>query len=181
MGVKNALIAGVRTIEHGIYLDDEAIELFLKNDAFVIPILSIVNRICTKGEEHHVPAHAIKKAKAVQEVHINSMKMAKKAGVKIAAGTDFANVPMLEFGGNAMEMELLVNLVGFSPMEALVAGTKTAAEVLMMSDKVGALEKDKLADLIIVNCDPIADISCLKNNDNILLVVKDGVIKKNIS
>lgn len=179
-GIKDALKAGVRTIEHGIYLDEETIDLLLKNNAYVIPTLSIVNRICTSGKENGVPEWGIRKAKIVQEAHIESMKLARKAGVKIATGTDFCSTPLLPFGENALELELFVNAVGFSPMEAIVAGTKISAEALQMSDTIGTLEKGKLADLIVVNGDPIVNISCLRNVDNIKVVIKDGVIEKNI-
>jgi len=179
-GINNALKAGVKTIEHGIYMNEEGFELMLEKDAVVIPTLSIVERLVTKGKEHNVPEYGIRKSNIAYEAHLKTIRKAKKAGVKIALGTDFVNVPLLPFGENALELEIFVNKIGFSPMEAIVAGTKIASEALQMSDEIGTLEKGKFADLIIVNGDPITDISRLKNPKNILLVIKDGVIEKNI-
>jgi len=180
-GINNALKAGVKTIEHGYYLDNEGMELMLKNDAILVPTLVVGDRICTKGDEHGVPEYALRKARESREVQIETIQRARKAGIKIALGTDFNNVPLLPFGENALELELFVKLVGFSAMEAIVAGTKISAEALQMGDKIGTLEKGKFADLIVVNGDPIVDISCLRNPDNITLVIKDGIIEKNIS
>jgi len=179
-GINNALKAGVKTIEHGIYMNEEGFELMLEKDAVVVPTLSIVERLVTKGKEHNVPEYGIRKSNIAYEAHLKTIRKAKKAGVKIALGTDFVNVPLLPFGENALELEIFVNKIGFSPMEAIVAGTKIASEALQMSDEIGTLEKGKFADLIIVNGDPITDISRLKNPKNILLVIKDGVIEKNI-
>ena len=180
-GINNALKAGVKTIEHGIYMNEEGFELMLEKDAVVVPTLSIVERLVTKGKEHNVPEYGIRKSNIAYEAHLETIRKAKKAGVKIALGTDFVNVPLLPFGENSLELEIFVNKIGFSPMEAIVAGTKIAAEALQMSDKIGTLEKDKFADLIVVNGDPSEDISCLRNVKNVLTVIKDGVIEKDIS
>jgi len=178
-GVKNALKAGVRTIEHGNDIDEEGIELMLENNIILVPTFAIVERYSTLGSEHGLPDYAVRKAKEAKEVHIKTVKKAWKAGIKIAMGTDFTNVPILPFGENALELELLVNNIGLSPMEAIVAGTKTSAEAMQMGDKIGTLEKGKFADLIVVNGDPTVDISCLRNPENISFVMKDGIIEKN--
>ncbi|MBN2395866.1 MAG: amidohydrolase family protein [Candidatus Atribacteria bacterium] len=180
-GINNALKAGVKTIEHGIYMDDEGIELMLEKNAVVIPTFSIVERLVTKGREFNVPEYGIIKSKIAHEAHLETIRKARKAGVKIALGTDFLNVPLIPFGENSLELEIFVNRIGFSPMEAIVAGTKISAEALQMSDKIGTLEKGKLADLIVVNGDPSKNISCLRNVSNILIVIKDGIIEKNIA
>lgn len=179
-GINNALKAGVKTIEHGFHINDESIELMLKNDAIMVPTLAIAHRIVTVGEKFGVPEYGIKKAREAHKAHRDSVVKAKEAGVKVAIGTDFVGGPMLPFGENAVEFELFVEL-GFTPMEAIVAGTKLGAEALQMGEKLGTLEAGKLADLIIVDGDPLANISCLKDANNIKVVIKDGKIEKRIS
>jgi len=177
-GVNDALRAGVKTIEHGIYLGDESIELMLQNDAALVTTLAIVKRICTHGEKFNVPAWGLKKAREAYETHKKAIWKAKKAGVKVAVGTDFCSGELLPFGKNAEELELLVDL-GFTPMEAIVAGTKTAAEAIQMGDELGTLEAGKIADVIIVQGDPLADISCLQGEENVKFVMKEGCVEKN--
>ena len=96
-------------------------------------------------------------------------------GVKIALGTDSGFGP--KHGDNLQELDLYVKW-GMKPMEAIVAGTRNAAEALGWEDRTGTLEKGKLADIVIVKGDPIKDIGILKNRDNILLVIKGGAIMK---
>jgi imidazolonepropionase-like amidohydrolase len=180
-GINNALKAGIKTIEHGIYMDEEGFGLMLEKDAVVVPTFSIVERLVTKGKEHNVPEYGIRKSNIAHEAHLETIRKAKKAGVKIALGTDFINVPLLPFGENSLELEILVNKIGFSPMEAIVAGTKIGAEALQKSDIIGTLEKGKLADLLVINGDPSKDVSCLRNVENVLMVLKDGVVEKDIS
>lgn len=179
-GINNALKAGIKTIEHGIYMDEEGFELMLEKDAVVVPTFSIVERLVTKGKEHNVPEYGIRKSNIAHEAHLETIRKAKKAGVKIALGTDFVNVPLLPFGENSLELEILVNKIGLSPMEAIVAGTKIAAEALQKSDIIGTLEKGKLADLLVINGDASKDVSCLRNVENVLMVLKDGVVEKDI-
>jgi len=180
-GINNALKAGVKTIEHGIYMDEEGFELMLEKDAVVVPTFSIVERLVTKGKEFNVPEYGIVKSKIAHEAHLETIRKAKKAGVKIALGTDFLNVSLLPFGENTLELEIFVEKIGFTPMEAIVAGTKIGAKALQMSEQIGTLEKGKLADLIVVKGDPLSNISILRKNENILIVLKDGIIEKNIS
>jgi imidazolonepropionase-like amidohydrolase len=100
---------------------------------------------------------------------------ATKAGVKIAMGTDSGYGP--KHGDNLQELEIYVKW-GMDPMDAIVAGTKNAAEALGWDDRIGTLETGKLADIAVVDGDPIKDISILKDKDNILLVIKGGKIVK---
>lgn len=178
-GIKNAIKAGVKTIEHGDFIDDEGIDLMLKHENILIPTFSIGERIISQGEKYKVPTWGIKKMKQLWEVQSKNFKKAKDAGVKIATGTDFGGGPLTPFGENAQELELLVK-EGFTPMEAIVAATKTASEALNMKDKVGTLEEGKFADLIVVNSDPLSDISVLRKTENIKVVVKGGVIEKHL-
>ncbi|HEX6386953.1 MAG TPA: amidohydrolase family protein [Anaerolineae bacterium] len=174
-GIKNAIRAGIHSIEHGIYLDDEAIELMLEHGTFLVPTLlaplAVVEIAETKGT---MPEWGIRKARETIEIHSDSIGRAYEAGVKISMGTDAGVMP---HGTNLRELGLMCN-VGMSPMEAIVATTKVAAECLGWQDRLGTVEAGKLADLIITTTDPLADIRSLEVIDNVALVMKDGQVVK---
>lgn len=173
-GVKNAIRAGIYSIEHGIYLDDEAIELMLQHGTFLVPTLLAPLAVLEAGEKGGMPEYGVRKAREVAEIHSESVSKAHKAGVKIAMGTDAGVVP---HGTNLRELSLMVN-IGMTPMEAIVATTKTAAECLGWQDRVGTLEPGKLADVVVAKTDPLKDIRSLENTENIAVVMKDGKIVK---
>ena len=176
-GIKNAVRAGIHSIEHGVYLDDEAIDLMLENGTFLVPTLLAPIAVVEISESlGTIPEYALKKAKEVVEDHAESIARAYQAGVKIAMGTDAGVMP---HGTNLRELGLMCQ-IGMSPMESIVATTKTAAECLGWDDKVGTLEKGKLADLIITKTNPLTDIQSLENNDNIVFVMKGGEVLKDI-
>jgi imidazolonepropionase-like amidohydrolase len=176
-GIKNSLWAGVNSIEHGFFLDDEAIELMLETNAYLVPTLNAPYQIIRGGVKRGVPRYAVEKSKAVMKSHFQSVRRAYKAKIPIAMGTD-AGTPFNCHGENLKEMELLVK-AAMTPMEALIATTKTASEVLGLEKKIGTLEKGKLADLIVVDGDPVKDIRLLQNRDKILAIMKEGCLYKN--
>ncbi len=174
-GIKNAIKAGVDTIEHGYSLDDEAIEMMIKHNTYLIPTLAIIDVIITKGASVSIPDVSINKARSVQEDQWKSFEMACKAGVKIGFGTDCLGIiESLRFGENATELDLHIK-AGRSPMEAILSATKINSEALGLDDKLGTLEKGKLADFIIVNGDPLRDINILRKTSNIISVYKGGI------
>jgi imidazolonepropionase-like amidohydrolase len=173
-GIKQALRAGIHSIEHGIYLDEEAIDLFLERDAFLVPTLLAPLAVLEAGEEGGVADYALRKAREVIEIHSDSIQRAHRAGVKIAMGTDAGVMP---HGTNLRELGLMVG-IGMTPMESIVATTKTAAECLGWEDRVGTVEAGKLADVVIAKTDPLQDIRSLENTENIVLVMKDGQVVK---
>ncbi|MFZ5814271.1 MAG: amidohydrolase family protein [Bacillota bacterium] len=176
-GVKNAIRAGVHSIEHGIFLDDEAIELMLERGTFLVPTLLAPLAVVEQAEQvGTMPEHGIRKAKEVLAIHRESIARAYKAGVKIAMGTDAGVMP---HGTNLRELGLMCE-IGMSPMEAIVATTKVAAECLGWEDRVGTLAPGKLADLIITRTDPLAEIRSLERTENITLVIKDGQVVKDL-
>jgi imidazolonepropionase-like amidohydrolase len=175
-GIKNAVRAGIHSIEHGIYLDNEAIDLMLEHNTYLVPTLLAPIGVLEAGEEGGMPDYGIRKAREVTEIHSESIARAHKAGVKIAMGTDSGVTP---HGQNLRELGLMVD-IGMSPMEAIVASTKTAAECLGWDDRLGTLEPGKFADLLITKTDPLADIRTLENVANITLVMKDGKVLKDI-
>ncbi len=175
-GIKNALRAGVHSIEHGIFLDQEAIDLLLERGAFLVPTLLAPLAVLEAGEKGGMPEYGVRKAREVVEIHADSISRAYKAGVKISMGTDAGVMP---HGTNLRELGLMAR-IGMSPMETIVATTKTAAECLGWQDRVGTVEAGKLADLIIVKNNPLQDLRALENPDNIVLVMKDGKVIKDL-
>jgi imidazolonepropionase-like amidohydrolase len=175
-GIKNAITCGVWSVEHGSMLDDEAIQMMLDHGTFLVPTLYIVTNIIEHGPELGLLPIALEKAKQIHEVHCKSFTKAMQAGVKIGCGTDCFNTSM--HGKNARELELMVQY-GMTPMQAIVAATKTASEVCKISDKVGTLTPGKLADLLILDGSPLDDISILLDPARILYVMKEGKVYKN--
>ena len=171
-GIKDSLRAGFDTIEHGISIDEEAIGLFLEKKATLVPTLSAPFNIMEKGEKSGIPAFIIEKTRKVKDSHLESIRKAYKAGITIASGTD-AGTPFNRHGENFRELELLVG-IGFSPMEAIVSATRVASETLGLDSQLGTIEPGKLADLIVVEGDPIKDIAVLQQKEKILVVMKDG-------
>ncbi len=168
VGIKNAIQAGIRSIEHGIYLDDEAIEMMLERGTFLVPTLVAptgVLRAAAAGAQ--IPEASLTKARDVIEAHRDSFGRAVAAGVKIAMGTDTGVTP---HGENLAELALMVE-GGMTPNQALVATTRTAAELMGLDDELGTLEPGKRADLVIVRGDPfeVAELP-----DRIAQVWKDG-------
>ncbi|GAA1539462.1 MULTISPECIES: metal-dependent hydrolase family protein [Brevibacterium] len=148
-GIKNAVRAGVRSIEHGIYLDDEAIDLMLANGTFLVPTLQAPQAVIKSAEAGSaLPQSVVDKAHAVIEAHYASIARAHEAGIRIAMGTDAGVGP---HGENLEEISLLAG-VGLSTAEALAAGTSVAAE-LLGHDEVGRIGEGALADLVVVDGD----------------------------
>ncbi|MBA2529800.1 MAG: amidohydrolase family protein [Euzebyales bacterium] len=150
-GIKNALRAGVESIEHGIYLDDEAIDLMLAAGTFLVPTLVAPMGVLDAPEG--VAENSLRKAREVMEIHRESIRRAAEAGVRIAMGTDSGVIP---HGRNLSELVQMTS-VGMSPMAAIEASTRVAAECLGMGDRLGTVEPGKEADLIAMGADPLAD------------------------
>lgn len=169
-GIHNALLAGIDSVEHGFYLDDELLELAVDRGTFLVPTILAVDRI-VRGKAHGVPAWAVEKTEPVAQQQRESFAAAVSSGMRIAAGTD-AGTPFNAHGDLADELALMVEY-GLSPMQTLVAATSAAAENLGLAHDLGALDVGKLADLILVDGDPVADITA---TGRVVLVVKDGVV-----
>ena len=174
-GIKNAVRAGFHSIEHGTYIDDEAFELMLARGTFLVPTLAVHLATLEAAETAEKPAEwAIRKGREITDIHRENIAKAYRAGVRIAMGTDTA---IARHGTNLRELGLMCD-IGMTPMEAIVATTKTAAECLGWEDSVGTLEAGKLADIVITKTDPLADIRSLEQVENIAVVIKDGQIIK---
>ena len=176
-GIKNAIRAGVKSIEHGIWLDDEAIALMLKHDVYLVPTLVAPVQVLRRAEAEpgSMPDYAITKSRQVIPAHQDSFRRAVAAGVRVAMGTDSGVGP---HGQNAEELALMVQC-GMTPMQAIVATTHNAAMLMKLDNDLGTVEPGKIADLVLVNGDPLADIQVLRPHANIVLVMQGGIVVKN--
>ena len=168
-GIKNAVRAGIRSIEHGIFLDDEGISLMLERGTWLVPTLSAPQAVIDLVEAGgSLPEAVVAKAHAVIEIHRLAVRRAIEVGVKVAMGTDSGVGP---HGSNLREVELMTD-VGLSPAQALVATTSEAARLLDVADELGTIEPGKRADLVVIDGDPL-DVKGL--GDRVRQVWKDGV------
>jgi imidazolonepropionase-like amidohydrolase len=167
---KEAIAAGVDSIEHGSFLKPETLQLMKNKGTYLVPTLMATEYIM--GKIGNYPAVLQAKAKAAGAARSEMFRNALKLGVKIGLGTDAAVFP---HGENAKEFKLMVDL-GMAPMDALRAGTGADAELLGISAKVGTLEKGKLADVVAMPGDPTQDITA---TERVSFVMKDGKIIRN--
>jgi len=174
-GITDALRAGIDSVEHGHWLSEEQVELMAERGVFYVPTL-LVNALTLKSPEREELSQPIYEwvRKASEGKHL-SLERARNAGVKIALGTDAGF--LVNHGQNAAELEEFVK-AGFSPMEAIVAATRTGAECLDLENEVGTIEPGKYADLLVVDGDPLADIRVLQDADRIVRVFKSGTLIK---
>lgn len=168
-GLDIAIEAGVNSIEHGCYLaeDPRHLERMAERGIFFTPTM-LVYEYHRRSPQPHVR----ERAEALQEAHVAAIRRALELGVRVVAGTDAGGHG---HPANAGEIECLVK-AGMTPMQALQAATGWAAECLGWEDRLGTVESGKLADLVVVNGDPLADISVLCDPARIALVIKDGRI-----
>jgi imidazolonepropionase-like amidohydrolase len=168
-GIKNAIRAGIRSIDHGIYLDDEAIEMMLARGTWLVPTLVAPRGVIDAADAGaSIPDASVAKAREVVEIHRQSFERAVAAGVKVAMGTDSGVTP---HGRNLRELELMVS-GGMTPMQAIEATTRSAAELMGLEDELGTLEPGKRADLVVIDGDPL-DVVGL--GDRVESVYQDGV------
>jgi imidazolonepropionase-like amidohydrolase len=170
VGIKSAVRAGIRSIEHGIYLDDEAISMMLERGTYLVPTLIAPMGVLEAADRGvKVPQYAIDKTKMVIDVHRESIRQAIAAGVKVAMGTDSGVTP---HGQNLRELEQMVTC-GMTPAEAMIATTRTAAELMGLDGDRGTIEPGKRADLVIARGDAL-DIAGL--GQRILTVIQNGKV-----
>ena len=168
-GLRIAIEAGVDSIEHGCYLDEEPelLDMMAERGIFFVPTFAVYDF----HRKSPLP-HVRERARHLQEHHVASLRRARVAGVKVAAGTDAGGHGHPK---NALEIECLVK-AGMTPLEALRAATGWAAECLGREHEFGTVEKGKLADVVVVDGDPLSDVTILQDPDRIPLVLKGGRI-----
>lgn len=175
-GTVQALQAGVKSIEHGIHLDERCIELMVKNDVTLVTTLSVSLGI--PNMKGRLPDWLWERGCKCADANRRSIDMARRAGIRIALGTDYSNSPNTPYAENGKEFGAIVS-AGFTPMEAIKIGTVNAAHLMRMSDQIGTLEAGKLADVVVAQGNPLENIAVLAHKDHIKAVFKNGVMEKN--
>jgi imidazolonepropionase-like amidohydrolase len=171
-GMKRAIEAGVDSIEHGTYMDNEIRTLMKKHGTYYVPTILAGKFVADKAKiDGFFPELVRPKAAAIGPLIQNTFEQAHKAGVKIAFGTDSG---VSAHGDNAQEFSLMVE-AGMKPADALLSATVNSADLLGISDILGTLEQGKLADIVAVQGDPLDDISLM---ESVSFVMKDGVVYK---
>ncbi|MFO0977366.1 MAG: amidohydrolase family protein [Planctomycetaceae bacterium] len=169
-GMKRAVLAGVDSIEHGTFMTDEVMELMKERGTWWVPTNMAGEWVAMKAEEPgYFPEIVRPKAAAIGPAIRDTFRRANKAGVKIAFGTDSG---VSVHGENAHEFELMVE-GGMSPMKAIQSATLNASQLLRVDDRLGTLEKGKIADIVAVDGNPLEDISVMKQ---VVFVMKDGTV-----
>jgi imidazolonepropionase-like amidohydrolase len=171
-GILWASEAGVDSIEHGSYIDDAAIAEMKKNGTYLVPTLYLADWFLDNAERLHVPPEMVAKGREVMPAARKNVAHAFASGVKVAFGTDAAVYP---HGLNAHEFAVMVKL-GLSPLQSIQSATINAADLLGWSDKMGAVEPGKWADIIAVDGDPLQDVTTL---ERVKFVMKGGEVVKN--
>jgi imidazolonepropionase-like amidohydrolase len=170
-GILNAVLGGVSSIEHGIFMDDECLAAMLERGTFLVPTLAAV-RYIVGNRDKGIPLWAVEKAERVYEIHKIAFRRFYEAGGKIAMGTD-AGTPFNLHGENAMELQYMVEC-GMKPLDALRAGTSLAADLVDLPD-YGSLKKGGIADLLLVDGNPAENIAMAADRRNHRAVFSRGL------
>ena len=175
-GIKNALRAGYDAIEHGTFMDAEALDLLLSRNVPMVPALYFELASVERGPEFGLSQRVIDGHQETLEAGAESARMVLRAGGKVGMGGDYG------FGWNphgdyAKELSFFVDYVGLTPLEVLRCATKTGAEIMGRGNEFGTLEAGKLADVLVVDGDVLADISILEDRSRFIAVMQGGIIK----
>jgi imidazolonepropionase-like amidohydrolase len=175
-GLRMCLDARVDSIEHAALAEDRDLERMAELGIWLVPTLSVTHRLrdALAADPHALPAYSAAKLPAVFDAQRRSFKKAVEIGVKIAMGTDAGAMGHAE---NTRELGYMV-AGGMTPMQSIVASTKMGAQLLGMGDRLGTLEPGRLADLILIDGDPLADVSVVARPERVKLVMKGGVVYK---
>jgi imidazolonepropionase-like amidohydrolase len=158
-GVKAAIRAGIDTVEHGIFLDDEAIEMMKERQIVLVPTLAAVYQITQAGRARGIPQYVMDKMEKVTSAHTNSFQLAWRSGIIIAAGND-GGTPFNPHEDLVTELRLMVE-AGMPSLDAIRAGTWGSARALGLESEIGTIERGKWADLVVLDGDPLADIAAV--------------------
>jgi imidazolonepropionase-like amidohydrolase len=173
-GIRQALKAGVDTIEHGSQLTDELATEMAKQGTWLCPTLTLAAYILEHGKARGVPAESLRKGAETHKSLLEGVRRAHKEGVRIAVGTDSCNT--MAFGNHAKELELLQETLNLTGVEIIAMATQSSADAIGLGERVGSVAPGRWADLLVVDGDPQADCRLLQDRRRILLVVRDGAI-----
>jgi imidazolonepropionase-like amidohydrolase len=174
--IRNCVGAGIRSLEHGNLLDESAAKAIKDAGAFLVPTLVTYEMISRMGKSLGIPDNSVRKINEARDQGLEALAIAKRLGVKIASGSDLLG-PMQRCKG--MELELKARVLG--PMGAIVAATKTNAELLRKEKDLGTIGSGKFADMILVNGDPLKDITLFQQyQEKISVIIQGGRVYKNI-
>ena len=173
--IQNCLAAGVRSIEHGNLMDAHTAEMMVQEGAYYVPTLATYD-VAAKEARGGLDSYTLEKLEIVRHKGQHALEFAYRAGVKIGSGSDIIG-PFQYLKGR----EFILKAEVMTPMEAIVSATRTNAELIGMSDRLGTLEPGKLADLIVVNGKPLEDLTLFEHGlERVVLVMKEGRIVKDI-
>lgn len=175
-GIINALKAGYDAIEHGTFMNDEALDLMLARDVPCVPALYFEYASIQRGPEFGMSQAVIDGHQETLDGGAESARRILKAGGCLGMGGDYG-FAWNPHGDYARELSFFVNFVGFSPLEVLTCATKNGAKILGRLDELGTVEAGKLADLLIVDGDPITDIRILEDRSRFIAVLQGGLVK----
>ena len=175
-GIKNALRAGYDAIEHGTFMDNEALDLLLKRDVPCVPALYFEYASIEHGPKYGMPKSVIDGHKETLEAGAESARMILKAGGRLGMGGDYG-FAWNPHGDYARELTFFVKYVGLDTHTVLKCATRTGAEIMGLEKEIGTVEAGKLADILIVDGDVLKDISILENKSKFVAVIQGGVIK----
>ncbi|MER7876339.1 amidohydrolase family protein [Streptomyces samsunensis] len=175
--IRNCVDAGVRSIEHGNLIDDETAKLMAEAGTFLVPTMAVYQHLYEEGVEHGVPERSMRKVRLARDRGYEALEIALRNGVKIASGSDLLGDASTT---KARELELKAEVLG--AYGAIIASTRTNAELLGLDHEIGTVEPDKRADLLLVDGDPLEDIAVLRDPSRLAVIVKDGrIVKSTVS
>ena len=169
-GILNAVRGGIDSVEHGIFMSEKCVEEMLERRTYLVPTLSALENILRAGDEG-IPDYVLEKAARVSETHQRSIRMFYEAGGRIAMGTD-AGTPFNHHGDNAQELRYMVD-VGVLPADAITFSTANAADLMRLED-TGRVQEGAVADLLVVDGNPLEDIEAIADRTHHRLVIKRG-------
>jgi len=175
-GIKNALEAGYDSLEHGTFMDRETMDLLLERDVPVVPALYFELASIRNGPEFDMPQNVIDGHQETLDGGAESARWILNEGGRLGMGGDYG-FAWNPHGDYAKELSFFVNYVGFSPLDTIKCATKTGAEIMGRGDEFGTVESGKLADLLVVDGDVIADISILEAPSRFIAVIQGGIVK----
>lgn len=175
LGIERGLEAGLQCFEHGTFLDEPTAARMAAAGAALVPTLAVIHLLSTEYERYGLGDYVVPRVQGVEEAMGKAVLIALEAGVRVGSGTD-----LLGAGQNRRGLELALRSQLHSPMTAIVSATRANAEILRVADRLGTLEPGKLADCIGLDFDPLAEPHLFDDPDRVRLIIKDGVVVKDL-